>query len=89
MNLFELIAETKGFGTNLSRLPSHLLDLKGVSSGTAVLGFIASSERGFASFSSVSISSPFPDVMFKGPPDISIALLLPDAESDILPLCEL
>jgi hypothetical protein len=66
MNRGELVFWISGFGTNLSRLPSHLLDLNGVSSGiTKLLACVVASPpllRALASFSSVSGSSPMPAV---------------------------
>src|SRR5919205_1634726 len=56
-----------GFGTNLSRLPSHSFDLNGVSSGTTILlaNVLASplSKALAFSFSSVSGSSPMPCII--------------------------
>src|SRR6187200_1248304 len=65
MNLGELVFWMNGFGTNLSRPPSHLSDLNGVSSGiTKLLACVVASPpiRALASFSSVSGSSPMPAV---------------------------
>jgi hypothetical protein len=64
MNLSELVFWMNGFGTNLSRLPSHLSDLNGVSSGITILlvCVVTSPLLTLASFSSVSGSSPLPAV---------------------------